>query len=278
MPAQAKLDFVQDLKKKIKDYPVVGVVDLTSLPAKQLQAMRENLRGDVEVVGGRRKLFIRAIDDTDVKGIDQLKESLKGIPALIFTKKNPFALAKQLDAAKTPAPAKAGNTAPKDIVVPAGPTSFAPGPIIGELGQVGVKAGIDGGKVVVKEDSKVASEGDVISDQLASILTRLEIYPMEIGLNIKSVCEDGFIFAASVLSVDEKEFISNIETASRWAMNLALNAGILTKETSEVLIQKAFRDAKALAISQDILSKDVIDQILAKASSQATSVKQKANL
>jgi large subunit ribosomal protein L10 len=42
-------------------------------------------------------------------------------------------LYKILQKSKSSAPAKAGQTAPNDIYVKAGKTSFAPGPIIGEL-------------------------------------------------------------------------------------------------------------------------------------------------
>ena len=47
-------------------------------------------------------------------------------------------------------------------MIPAGPTPFAPGPIIGELGMLKIKAGIEAGKVVIKEDAHVAKKGDVI--------------------------------------------------------------------------------------------------------------------
>jgi large subunit ribosomal protein L10 len=43
---------------------------------------------------------------------------MEGQPALIFTDMNPFKLYKILEDSKTQAPAKAGNIAPSDIVVP----------------------------------------------------------------------------------------------------------------------------------------------------------------
>ncbi|MBD3259405.1 50S ribosomal protein L10 [Candidatus Woesearchaeota archaeon] len=279
--AEWKKRLVQEYEKLIRGYPIVGVVDFTSLPVPQLNNMKAKLRDTLVLKGGRKKLFTLALKncEKDKPGVEKLIEYLdKGLPALIFTKENPFSLYKTLQKSKTSAPAKAGQKAPKDIIVPAGPTSFTPGPIIGELGSAGVKAGIEGGKVVVKEDSLICKEGDVIDAKLAGLLARLGIEPMEIGLNIVATFEKGEIYPKSVLAIDEQEYLDNITKASRWAFNLAMNAGVLTKETTEVMIIKAFNDAKALAISQDIMADAVAEQVLAKADTQAKSVKSAAQL
>jgi len=149
------------------------------------------------------------------------------MPAILATKDDAFALASTLKKSRSMAPAKAGQTAPNDIIIPAGPTSFSPGPIIGELGAAGIKAGIDAGKVVIKEDSKALAEGDVITPQLAGILTRLGIEPMEIGLNLLAAFEEGMIYTKSVLEIDEQEYIDNLNAAVSDSFALAL--GILFK-------------------------------------------------
>ncbi|MBW2987401.1 50S ribosomal protein L10 [Candidatus Woesearchaeota archaeon] len=280
-PADWKKRLVQEYEKLIKEYPVIGVVDFTSLPVPQLNSMKAKLRDTIVLKGGRKKLFALALKNAskDKPGVEKLEEFMQdGLPALIFTKENPFSIYNTLQKSKTSAPAKAGQKAPKDIIVPAGPTGFTPGPIIGELGAANIKAGIEGGKVVIKEDSLACKEGTVIDTTMAGLLTRLGIEPMEIGLNIVALFEKGEIFQKSVLAIDEQEYIDNIGTASRWAFNLAMNAGILTKETSELMIIKAFNDAKALAIEQSIMADAVVEQVLAKAEAQSKSVKSAAQL
>ncbi|MBT3406946.1 50S ribosomal protein L10 [Candidatus Woesearchaeota archaeon] len=272
---KAKKEIVAKYTKLIEEYPIVAAINMEGLPAPQLQNMRATLRKQgVVLFMNKRRLITIAIEAAKdkKKGIEKLIPSLKGMPALLFSKENPFKLFKTLEKSKSPAPAKAGQTAPKDIVIPAGPTGFAPGPIISELGGVGIKAGIDAGKVVIKEDSNVAKEGDVISVQLASILTRLGVTPMEIGLDLTAAYEDGFIYDKKILAVDEEEYIGNVSQASSWAFNLAMFAGIPTSTTTEPLIQKAFRDAKALAISESILADGVTEEIIAKAHAQMNSV------
>ncbi len=272
---EAKKNVIKEYIRLAKEYPIIGAVNMQNLPTKQLQNMRAQLRETVVLKMSKRRLIKIAIEEAakEKKGLEKIIPYLKGMPALLFTKKNPFTLYKTLSKNKSSAPIKAGQTAPNDIIVPAGPTGFAPGPIIGQLGQAGIAAGIDGGKVVIKKDSQVAKEGDVISPDLAGILARLGIEPMEIGLDLVATFEDGNILTKDVLAIDEDEYLNNITNAHRWAFNLSMEAGILTDQTTGPMITKAFRDAKALAVSQNICADGVMPELLSKAHGQMLSVK-----
>lgn len=274
----AKEKTVREFATLMEEYPIIGVVNMTNLPTKQLQNMRSQLRKTVVLRMAKRRLLKKAVELAKAKkpGVEKIVEYMEGMPALLFTRDNPFALYKLLAKNKSTAPAKAGQVAPKDIEVKAGATNFAPGPIIGELGSVGLKAGIEGGKVAIKTDAVVAKKGDIMSEKLASILARLGIEPMEIGLDLTAVFEKGSIFTKSVLAIDEEEYKKNIGQAGRWAMNLAIEAAYPTKETTTLLIQKAFRDAKGVGVSQSILAKELVSDILARAQMQMLSVKQAA--
>ncbi|MFC1742141.1 50S ribosomal protein L10 [Nanoarchaeota archaeon] len=274
LPA-AKKKVVDEFVKLAKEYPIVGAVNMENLPTKQLQNMRAQLREKVVLKMAKRRLMTIAIEEAakEKKGLEQLIPYLKGMPALLFTKENPFTLYKNLQKNKSSAPIKAGQTTPKDIIVPAGPTGFAPGPIIGQLGGAGIAAGIDGGKVVIKKDSQVAKDGDVINAELAGILTRLSIEPMEIGLELTATFEDGNIFTKDVLAIDEDEYINNMTNCHRWAFNLAMEAGILTAETTELMVTKAFTDAKALARECSIYADCVMPELIAKAHNQMLGLK-----
>ena len=275
-----KKKIVKDIEKLIVEYPIIGAVNMENLPAPQLQQMRSNLRGTVVLTMTKRRLIKIAIESVKgkKKGIEALIPYLRGMPALVFTKENPFKLAKTLNKNKTSAPAKGGQTAPFDIKVPKGPTSFAPGPIIGELAMIGIKSGVESGKVAIKEDSIVVKEGQKISQKVAEILTRLGIEPMEVGLNLTAIYENGTIFESKVLNVDEKKFMEDLTKAASYAFNLAVNSGYPTKETIMVLIGKAFNDAKALGLSQNIIDDMIIDELLGKAERSALSLKSTANI
>jgi len=270
--AKWKTDVVAKLDKLIESYPVIATLNLENLPAKQLQKMRENLRGQVELVMTKQTLIKKALANSKKEHLNELTKHLKGMPALLFSKESPFKLYAILKKNKSNSAIKGGQTAPNDITVSAGPTGFAPGPVIGELGQFRIKSGIENGKVVVKEDCVVAKEGDVVDAKLAGLLTRLGIEPMEIGLDLVASYENGEILTKDVLDVDETVYINNIQTAARNALAIALEIGYATKETITKLVSKAYKDALSLALELNIINDTTREQLLAKAEAQATTL------
>ncbi len=278
--AKYKKDLVEDFARLIKEYPIIGAVNLENLPAPQLNKMRLQLRGMVVLKMGKRRLLKLAIEKAkkDKPGIEKIEQYLKGMPALLFTKENPFKLYKIVQKSKSTAPAKAGQTAPYDIAIPAGPTPFAPGPIIGELGMLGIKTSVEGGKVAVVKDSIVVKEGEEIKPKVAGLLTRFGIEPMEIGLDIVAVYENGTIYKKNVLAIDEKKFMQDLQNAHRWAFNLAVEAGYYTKEVVETIIPKAFNEAKALAREANIMCDLLAEEMVEKAERQALSLKTEAKI
>ena len=193
--AEWKKEEVNELKGLIESAEVVGIVNLLNIPARQLQEMRKTLAGKATIRLSKINLMKLALEDCDNEkaNITELSDFMEGQPALVCTDMNPFRLYKILEDSKTSAPAKAGATAPDDIVVPAGDTGFPPGPFLGDLQQIGVPAKIDKGKIVVSKDTVVVKAGEEVSKQVAAALTRMDIKPMEVGMDLKAVYEEGLM-------------------------------------------------------------------------------------
>ncbi|HIH42209.1 TPA: 50S ribosomal protein L10 [Candidatus Woesearchaeota archaeon] len=278
--SENKKKVVQEFTALLKQYPIVAAVNMQNMPAPQLQKMRAILRENVIIRMTKRRLIKIAIDNAKASkpGLEKLEAYLPGMPALLFTKDNPFKLNKILQQNKSKAPAKGGQIAPNDLIVPAGATPFAPGPVIGELAALGIKTGVEGGKIAIKQDAVVVKAGKEISQKAAEILTRLGIEPMEIGLDLIAAYESGIIFTKDVLTVDDAVYLSNLENASRTAFFLAMEIGYATKATMEPLIIKAFRDAKALGLSQTIMADAIIGDLVTKAEREMLSLKNAAKI
>jgi len=278
--AESKKKIVKEFSDLINSYPVIGAVDMENLPTAQLQKMRGQLRDKVLIRMTKRRLINLILDNTKEKkkGIEEMKNYLTGMPALLFTKDDPFILAKTLKKSMSTAPAKPGQVAPKDIIVGAGPTPFSPGPVISELASAGIKTAIENGKIVVKSDAVVVKKGDKVSLAISGILARLGVEPMEVGLNLTAVYDNGTIFTKDVLDIDEEEFMGKIKTAYNSAIGLALELSFLTKETTEIMIAKAFREAKAIALSQNIMAEGIKEDIMAKANKEMLALKSKLNI
>ncbi len=275
----AKQENVKKLVKMLKDYPIIGVVNMQSLPAKQLQKMRGSMRGKMDLFMSKRRLMKLAIEKVkeEKKGIEQLESYMEGMPALMFTKEDPFLLAKIMNSSKSMAPIKPGQVAPNDIWVKEGPTPFAPGPVIGELGAAGIKAGIEAGKVKIMRDSLVAEKGKVVSKALADILTRLSIEPVEIGLDLKAVYQNGEILTKDILFIDEKEYLGKIVQCHNDALALALEVGYSVPDTIKILLNRAHTGAHAVALKGEIINDETKEELMAKAEGQAEAVKSETN-
>jgi large subunit ribosomal protein L10 len=263
---QWKKDEIKKIVEGTGKHKTVGIVDVHGVPSNSMQKMRESLRGKVEMRMVRNTLATIALESipADQKA-HELSKFVSGQMVIVYTDLNAFKLFKLLESTKSKRPAKGGDVAPGDIVVPKGPTSFKPGPLVGEMQQVGIPAGIEGGKVVIKDTRVVARKGDKISAKLAEALTRLEINPIDVGLNLKAVVEGHTLYMPQDLAMDEDVLRNMFAQAAREALNLSMEAGIATKDTIEPLIQKAVMESKALAVNAPIFEKEVMDIILSKA-------------
>jgi large subunit ribosomal protein L10 len=263
---------VEDLKKLIEEYDLVGIVSIANLPSLQFQIMRANLRDSVLIKIARRRLIKLALEGSSKFENPEMKKLLdfaEGQIGLLFTKDDPFKLYKTLKKSRTATFIKAGQVAPKDIVVKEGPTPFAPGAIIGELAQVGVKTGVDKGKVAIKADSVVAKKGDVVSEHLAGVLKRLNILPMEIGLNLLGVFDGEIVYDSEILDVDETAYLSQLTSCASNSYLLSLEIGYPTKENIEAMIGKTYRDSKMLALEQEIFCGDLAEDFVTLAQKRA---------
>ena len=275
-----KKKIVEDIVRYSKEYPIVAVVNMENLPAPQLQTMRAQLRNKIKICMTKKTIMKIALEKikTSRKGIEELENYFNGMPALIFTKDSPFKLSSILRKNKSKAPAKAGQIAPSDIIVPKGPTAFPPGPIISELSGAGLKVGVEGGKVAVKEDAVVARKGEKIKPKVAEILTRFDIKPMEVGLGLVVAYDNGVIYSKEILDVDEKEYVNNISLAAIHSFNLAFEITYVTKENVSILVGKAFTDAKALGLSQKVFDSGIIEELLGQAQRSMLSLSNTANI
>jgi len=270
-PNPAKVAEVDVLAARMRDAAVIGIVSVAGIPARQFQAMRRRLRGKAEIRVAKNTLVRLALEraGAERKGLTDLAASLAGQTAVVTTKLNPFRLFKELESTKTNAPARGGEVAPAEIWVRAGETPFKPGPIVGELQKAGVPAAIEKGKVLIKKDKLLVKAGDRIPREVASVLTRLEIYPLIVGLDLRSAYEAGQLYGRDVLAVDDVKVRAQVGDAIRGALNLSVFIEYPTTFTVPFLIGKAVREAYGLAIEAGFPTKETAKFLIAKAQAQA---------
>ncbi|MFW9907481.1 MAG: 50S ribosomal protein L10 [Candidatus Thorarchaeota archaeon] len=266
---QWKIDAVDNLIKTFKESKMVGLINVEGVGARQLQGIRNALRGSARMVMARNTLMIRAIENAGLKGIEELKHYVRGPIAFIFSEQDPFVLSKFLRENKTAAPAKGGQIAPKDIIIPEMNTGVAPGPFISELAALKIPSRVKGGVIHVIADTVAVKQGEVISNAMAQMLTRLGIEPMELQLKLVAAYSDGTVMATESFEIDLESLLDQVILGHQYAINLSVNSGYPTDETIPLIIAKAHMESKNLALYIGFFTPDLLNEFLTKATTEA---------
>ena len=247
-PPEWKKRTVEELVKVLSENRYVLFADLQGLPAKQLHLVRKELRGKAVLKVSKKNLILLALEK---RGLDRklIEPYLKHGVLMIATNENPFLLAHQIEKLKMPAPAKPGDKATKEIVVPEGDTGLRPGPIVSVFGKLKIPYEVRKGTIYIKSDTVVAKPGDVISPELASLLQQLGIQPMEIGITLVAAWDGKTIIPGEMLHLDLEGTRAQLVDAEKEAVALALGVGYF--DMPEVItIMLGAAEAETLAVAR----------------------------
>jgi len=147
-----------------------------------------------------------------------------------------------------------------------------PGPIISQLGSVGLPTRIEAGSVWISRDTFLAKKGDVIDARLASVLSKLGLKPVEAGLSLRAMYDDGLIMTGEQLHLDLEAIKHNVEEAHSSAFNLSLNAAYPVAETATFIIRLAHQNAYNLAVNAGVPNRETIADLIRKANMEMISL------
>ncbi len=236
---ERKIAAVRELSELIKTKKTLLVASIKNLPASQFQEIVKKLRGKAVVKVPKKSLIFRAIDESGKEGLKKVKEYIEGSVAILFSDIDSFELASELLESKTPAKAKAGQEAPEDIEVQAGPTDLVPGPAISELGALGIQVQIEKGKIHIKEPKVIVKKGEKISELAADIMNKLDIKPFSVGfipLTAYDIEKDKLY---PKIEIDKEKTVEELKTAFSKALAFAVEIGYACKDTIKFLLAKA---------------------------------------
>jgi large subunit ribosomal protein L10 len=270
-----KVARVEELTRTVLAKPVTALVGVRGVPASALQSMRRELRrrGHPIVVATNSTLRHALTSAAKERpSLAPLLERVEDQTALLSADGNPFAIYDEFSRTRSPTPARGGEVAPNDIVVPAGTTSFKPGPIVGELQHAGFPAAIEKGKVVLKKDTTIVRAGGTLSSEVAGLLTRLDIRPLEVGLAVRGLVDGATFYPPEVLAVDLEAQRGEFGRAARRALALAVELAFVTSSSLPLLIQRAHRRALALAVAAGYPTPETIEPLFVQAMKEAAAV------
>jgi large subunit ribosomal protein L10 len=270
---EQKTKEVEEITNLLKRYKIIGIASLQKVRAAQLQEFKKNLADKVFMRVLKNTMMKLAIENCKERAdLKKLEEHMKGPNVFMFTDLNPFKLALILERGKVKTTAKSGDTAAFDVVVPAGNTGQPPGPIISQLNAVGLPTRIESGSVWINRDTLVVKKGEAINERLASMLSKLGIKPVETGLTLTVVFDEGLIVTQNQLKLDLEGTEHDVENAYAESFALSLSISYPTKENMVALLQIAHKEAYALSLGAAIPTKETIEDLIRKAHAEMLSL------
>jgi large subunit ribosomal protein L10 len=273
-----KQEVIEQIEGNLSTYKMVAAANLQQVRSSQIHEVRKKLRGKVQFLVAKNTLVKRAAEESKKENIGRFTEKLLGSRLLLFSDLAPHSLVLLLNKNKVRVPAKAGDVATGEILIPAGNTGLPPGPVISEFGEAKVPTKIESGSIWVSKDTVVSRKGDAISPKLASVLSKLGIKPMELGLSLTAAYDQGVVYAEEDLKVDLDEYRTNLRQAASQAFNVAVNTGYVLPETAPQILGKVYREALSLAINAAYPAEEALPQIIRTAYIQMLGLTAKAGI
>jgi large subunit ribosomal protein L10 len=242
-----KKEKVKRFAKLLNGSRSVLIVSIKNLPAKQLQLISKKLRGEGKLKVVKKSIITRAIDDVKKGTIKNLKKYLKENIGFLFSNLDPFELSAMLSENKSMAKAKAGQKVDEEVYIQAGPTELTPGPIISELGNLGIQFEIKEGKISIKKRKKLLEEGDEAGEKEVSIMNKFDIKPIKVGLEplIAYDAEEDELYED--VKVDREETLKRIKERFGRVKAFAVSINYPCKETISFILMKAESHGNAIS-------------------------------
>jgi large subunit ribosomal protein L10 len=272
-----KKEAIAQLQVLLEKYPVIAAADLTKVRSSQIHELRKRLRDRVAMVVTKNNLLRKSVElsASNQGRVGEFVKDLQGSNILLFTDVNPYSLIILLEKSKVRVPAKGGDIATGEIMVPAGNTGLPPGPVISEFGEIKVQTRIEGGSIWVARDSVVARRGDLITPKMASVFSKLGLKPMEAGLTLSTAYDNGTILRSEDLVLDLAGYRKDVFQAVGNAFSLSIEAGYVTPENAPRILGKGMREAVAVAVEAGFLESGTIEPVLRRAVMNANVLNQK---
>jgi large subunit ribosomal protein L10 len=265
-----KKEFVLSRQAALKKYKTIGIIQLSGIPDRLLQATKSKLKGRAEFILGRKKMLEKILETSaDSK---KLAAALSGTCAIVLSNEDPFELFKTFKSNKIKLEAKPKQVATTDVFVHAGETSLQPGQAVTEVKQAGIDVQIQKGKVVIGKDKLVVKQNEVIVPALAKALHTLGITPFTAVIEPVEIFSGGLLFKKALLDIDPNKTAEEIAHGFNSAVALCFECGITNSYTIKTLITKAFNNAMAVGVHAGVYDKGITEKLLSNAASHASAL------
>ena len=236
------------LLNALREYKNILIVNVDHVGSSQMQKVRLAIRGQGILVMGKNTIMRKVIRDESVANpkLAKLLPELIGNVGFVLTNGDLGKITKTVLESKVPAAAKSGALAPSKVVVPAGPTGLDPGQTA-FFQALNIATKIQRGSIEIIADVQLLQIGDMVTSSHVAFLSKMNIKPFFYGFNALTVYEDGDVYEASVLDLDDDELTKKFMTGVASVAALSMEVGVPTQASYPHFVRAAFRNMLAMA-------------------------------
>jgi len=259
------------LEKAFQEYKNILVISVDFVGSRQMQDVRIAIRGRGEVIMGKNTIMRKVIRDNSEKNpkLLNLLPLIKGNMGFVFTNGDLAQIRKEVQEFKMPAAAKAGVIAPKDVIVPAGPTGLDPGQT-SFFQTLNVATKIVKGAIEITGEVRLCFVGEKVSSSAVALLSKLGLKPFEYGIKVFSIYENGDVYDAEVLDLSQDDLVGKFAGAVARLAAVSYEIGEINATTVPHSVGKAFNAILAIAMGTDYMFDELKEAMEAIASGPAT--------
>ena len=201
-----KAKYFVKLVELFEEYPKCFLVGVDNVGSKQMQEIRQNLRGHAVILMGKNTMIRRAIRGHLAKNpaLEKLLPYVVQNVGFVFTKEDLGEIRTKLMENKRGAPAKAGAIAPCDVHLP--PQNTGMGPEKTSFFQaLQIPTKIARGTIEILNEVHLIKVGEKVGASESALLNMLGITPFAYGLVVLQVYDNGTIYTPEVLDMTTEE-------------------------------------------------------------------------
>lgn len=189
-------------------YSKLIIVQADNVGSTQIQKCRKALMKSSILIMGKNTIIKKVLKKQIEKKppLNDLYSYIKGNIGIIFTTNDPHQIRKILKENKIPAPARIGQVAQNDVIIPAGPTEITPdGTSFFQALNISTK--IQRGQIEIQDPIKLIEKGKIIRSSEAALLKKLNVVPFSFELQILQIFDTDLCYGPSVLDITNQQII-----------------------------------------------------------------------
>jgi len=247
-----KSNYFLKITSLFDEYPKAFIVNADNVGSKQMQQIRQALRGKAVILMGKNTMMRKAIRGhlENNPGLERLLPVIKNNVGFVFTREDLTEVRVLLLDNKVQAPARAGALAPLDVKIPAQTTTLGPEKT-SFFQALSIPTKITKGTIEILNEVSLIKEGEKVGQSECTLLNMLNISPFTYGLVIENVYDSGTVFAPNVLDITNADIIARFVAGVRNVACVSLAIGYPTAASAPHSLVNGFKRLLAVAAETD---------------------------